>query len=1037
MADQGDDDKPLSTISNSSQKKQISKWENEPELKEWLKPLADDASRAFCLICKSSVIARLSCLRAHSKSERHVRLAKCSAEPQDETAVEKEITPENNSVDVNLLVNDQEMDSTKDKQVEVNEVPVKVQDYSVTAAWQAVVVEIHGPFECSPSGHHYAISATDIYTKWIEARPLKDLDVKRVSKFLVDNFTRLGFCKYILLSFPEELSSKLLEEIKSQTMNIIPHDACWEKLLCFFNDSEIVSSKLNVIATKASSNEVLKEHIIAEGADWDRHLVNILFKLRTNPIIYSGKKTPFAMLHGRTYQGVLSKKKQKRKIGRPKKMVILGEKRKQVILGAKRKKVILRDKQNKRDVLPIVEKRVLSHRLQGKSHPYGLRTTLKSQAKSSVVSRMLQKSRLKRSMVANDRNDLTKSEKGNKRVKTDASHCNSEKKVGQTTLSNDEEKMEILPHSPMQENLALSDNQDVEQDDEDDEDIGDPSYEVDCHVEELDDGSVDEMDDENNSSKNVVDTTIRKKRVKLETLTEEQRHEIEGVDPAFCLQCPGAGFTSQEELESHCKFHTEDSSTLCCVFCSKEESTWSLMQLHLTAHIEAPISLTIPLEYFTCRECSKVLSSIDNVEKHLQAFHRRRSVVVCKTCGLQARTHRRYVAHAGAHSDTQYECTHCKFHSKSFCAFAEHQIVHQGTGFLCMNCTKVFPSEYHVKDHQKNHKKMDEVNICEFCGKQFFGISAMRHHLRYFHTETELFACNLCSYVGRTKSNLRGHTDRIHKKPFKCPECEYACLAEKTLLKHIDMFHNAENRQFPCSLCLYRGRDVKTLAEHIRIRHRNTRGFSCPTCETVFKTRTLLRDHMPTHTGARAYACKLCDYTAKYRPTMYRHVISKHPGETLSSATTVAGRERRPKSPSSARLPRSRKSKSLEDVKVETENVVSIDDVYACDVSEHNGELILHATINEDDEVAIEGCGEDHNAVTNIPDTNNMVAIMDANLLAEMAASGQVCVQYIEDVGSIETIEVDNDGIELDSETSKAVKEKFQMLTAGLTFSCL
>lgn len=50
-------------------------WESIPDLKDWLRPVEKDKTKAYCLYCKCEITAKLSDLRRHTSSVKHVRAA--------------------------------------------------------------------------------------------------------------------------------------------------------------------------------------------------------------------------------------------------------------------------------------------------------------------------------------------------------------------------------------------------------------------------------------------------------------------------------------------------------------------------------------------------------------------------------------------------------------------------------------------------------------------------------------------------------------------------------------------------------------------------------------------------------------------------------------------------------------------------------------------------------------------------------------------------------------------------------------------------
>ena len=50
-------------------------WESFPDLKDWLRPVESDKTKAYCLYCKCEITAKLSDVRRHTSSVKHVRAA--------------------------------------------------------------------------------------------------------------------------------------------------------------------------------------------------------------------------------------------------------------------------------------------------------------------------------------------------------------------------------------------------------------------------------------------------------------------------------------------------------------------------------------------------------------------------------------------------------------------------------------------------------------------------------------------------------------------------------------------------------------------------------------------------------------------------------------------------------------------------------------------------------------------------------------------------------------------------------------------------
>lgn len=354
--------------------------------------------------------------------------------------------------------------------------------------------------------------------------------------------------------------------------------------------------------------------------------------------------------------------------------------------------------------------------------------------------------------------------------------------------------------------------------------------------------------------------------------------------PLRCDQCVNTLLASKKELEFHLYCHKEGSRLLRCPYCAHVSGNWTHMQRHLSEHPEVPAEVcTVPLQKRTCLKCERVFPSLETMLRHFQA-HKSECRFHCDKCGMSFKEKKTLHRHLEAHDNITYQCDSCNYRTKIKSSLIEHLRIHEGGGYQCHVCSKIFARPANLAAHMQIHNVNRPAAICELCGARLASVGTLRHHMRYVHGDPQRWPCTMCNYVGKSKSNLTGHMDRVHNKTFKCQYCSYACLAETTLSKHVDIFHNVAERRYACPKCPYRARDPKHLTEHVRLKHNPlAHRFPCQICGQRFKTMTMLRHHLPSHTGQYLYFCQLCGYKAKYRPNLHRHVLTKHPGYSVSS----------------------------------------------------------------------------------------------------------------------------------------------------------
>jgi hypothetical protein len=146
-------------------------------------------------------------------------------------------------------------------------------------------IDIVGPLPESIRGNRYIIVAMDYFTKWPEARALKEATAKEVSKFIYEEIVcRHGCPKRILSDRGTHFNNKVVEELLSK-----------------FNVKHGFSTpyhpKTNGLVERF--NKTLCESLAKLGEeDWDEHIAPILFAYRTK-IQKSTKMEPFYIVYGR------------------------------------------------------------------------------------------------------------------------------------------------------------------------------------------------------------------------------------------------------------------------------------------------------------------------------------------------------------------------------------------------------------------------------------------------------------------------------------------------------------------------------------------------------------------------------------------------------------------------------------------------------------------------------------------------------------------------------------------------------------------
>lgn len=115
---------------------------------------------------------------------------------------------------------------------------------------------------------------------------------------------------------------------------------------------------------------------------------------------------------------------------------------------------------------------------------------------------------------------------------------------------------------------------------------------------------------------------------------------------------------------------------------------------------------------------------------------------------------------------------------------------------MCGYCGKEQESEYRLKQHELishtplNQLSADEVFVCDLCARIFKTKQSMRNHFIRAHTpKTEKFPCHICGKVLPHQKALYAH-ERVHvKAEVVCQYCSKTFSRKVLLSSHIAIVH--------------------------------------------------------------------------------------------------------------------------------------------------------------------------------------------------------------------------------------------------------
>ena len=228
---------------------------------------------------------------------------------------------------------------------------------------------------------------------------------------------------------------------------------------------------------------------------------------------------------------------------------------------------------------------------------------------------------------------------------------------------------------------------------------------------------------------------------------------------------------------------------------------------------------------------------------------------------------------------------------------------------LCQDCGKVFKNNNYQDRHKyDNHiaKHKIEKFTCD-CDAQLSTLAEREKHMKVDHlgwfgcpqcllcfkskeiqekhsdTHSLSFICDICGYIGNTKSNLAEHTKRIHEtNPVKCPDCDKIFKNDQRLMHHKRKVHMARQ----CPIC---GEIFKTLRVHLNTVHKtdSEKKYQCQECGKGFYDRSKLESHrMSIHIKSRPHRCRYgCDIGYNDVSNRNSHEKKKHGGLFLPAVS--------------------------------------------------------------------------------------------------------------------------------------------------------
>ncbi|PSN53365.1 hypothetical protein C0J52_03806 [Blattella germanica] len=226
-------------------------------------------------------------------------------------------------------------------------------------------------------------------------------------------------------------------------------------------------------------------------------------------------------------------------------------------------------------------------------------------------------------------------------------------------------------------------------------------------------------------------------------------------------------------------------------------------------------------------------------------------------------------------STKQWKCQKCKYNASSWGEYIQHLQSHCLESLYCAHCNKEFNTKAKLKQHLYSHAQENKSFICEYCGKGFPFNQKLKIHLLTHGEGETMFECKECGKKLGTKGSYELHCSSHAEASYLCEICGKSLKYIRSLRVHQSQHIIPKAAKLINCIICGKGFPNRTLLGEHMYTHTNNHPFKCPHCNKSFQKRSEATEHLAVHGSVHPHKCPECGKGFNRLGNMKAHV-QKH-----------------------------------------------------------------------------------------------------------------------------------------------------------------